>query len=109
MMYCAQTLNFPQHGGNQNVQHPFLVEPIFPLHTVLSFMYAGMIAKWRGWLCLRHADFLLAQTGELNIFNKQQANHRNTQHPYRQPEQRMVAPDFNHNSVNRAGDNPADA
>lgn len=46
--------------------------------------------------------FFLAQTGELNIFNKQQANHRNTQHPYRQPEQRMVAPDFNHNSVNRA-------
>lgn len=38
--------------------------------------------------------FFLAQTGELNIFNKQQANHRNTQHPYRQPEQRMVAPDF---------------
>ncbi|KSX50291.1 hypothetical protein AWF91_16225 [Escherichia coli] len=38
--------------------------------------------------------FFLAQTGELNIFNKQQANHRNTQHPYRQPEQRVVAPDL---------------
>lgn len=72
-------------------------------------MYAGMIAKMARMALFAPRRFFLAQTGELNIFNKQQANHCNTQHPYRQPEQRVVAPDFNHNFVNRAGDNLAEA
>lgn len=72
-------------------------------------MYAGMIAKMARMAQFAPHRFFLAQTGELNIFNKQQANHCNTQHPYRQPEQRVVAPDFNHNFVNRADDNLAEA
>jgi hypothetical protein len=46
-------------------------------------MYAGMIAKMARMALFAPRRFFLAQTGELNIFNKQQANHRNTQHPYR--------------------------
>jgi hypothetical protein len=42
-------------------------------------MYAGMIAKMARMALIAPRRFFLAQTGELNIFNKQQANHRNTQ------------------------------
>ncbi len=35
------------------------------------------------------------------LFNANKAYDRQVEHPYRQPEQRMVAPDFNHNSFYR--------
>ncbi len=72
---ARRPLNFPTTRRHQNVQHPLSGGTHFSL-CILFFVYVCRHDSKNGEdgsVCATR--FFLAQTGELNIFNKQQANH----------------------------------